>query len=258
MTDDDKRAAAIENFLKQMEKTCRIGGFADRNRSHIWNIASNKGDLYISQAATGRYHKISLHKSGRFRVAFHNEYYQGLIDKGVVDPAANRAITVWDRPDGAGKAAVIAVSILLPANFFRIELRDTDFTKATNLFEVQPGNALEIGIFISEQFSNELEGILEKVGKPVWYSDLEDAGTFSVVVRQRPFDPAIYLPKPITIPASVFHSREGLPTDDAPVRTGIGSLLFNDPVVDGVLRIMEVSGATLTKNPTSAATEPDP
>lgn len=250
--DDKMRNTTIDKFLKEMEKACRIGGYVEGKRSHVWTITSHKRDLYISQDQTGRCWKISLHKSGRFRLAFHDDYHRGLIDKGIVDPAANRAVTVWDRPDGEGKAAWLAVSILLPAVFYQTSFNKADFTKATNLFSVDRGNALEIGIFLSQRFSDDLEGKLEKVGLPVWYADLEDAGTFSVVVRQRPFDPAVHLPKPMTIPIEAFHSREDLPTDDAPVRTGLGSLLFNDPVVEGVLRVMEVSGVTLTKNSAAA------
>ncbi|MCY1329671.1 hypothetical protein D9M68_354240 [compost metagenome] len=197
---------------------------------------------------TGQFLKISLHASGRFRVAFHDAYHKNLIDKGIVDPAANRAVTVWDRPDGEGKVAWLAVSILLPADFYHTLFNKADFTKATNLFSVDHGNALEIGIFLSHRFSDDLEGKLEKIGLPVWYADLENVGTFSVVVRQRPFDPAVHLPKPVQIPVEAFHNSDDLPTDDAPVRTGLGSLLFNDPVAEGVLRVTEVSGVTLTKN----------
>ncbi|WP_458392401.1 hypothetical protein [Sinorhizobium medicae] len=191
--------------------------------------------------------KVSLHASGRFRVAFHESYHRDLIDKGIVDPAANRAVTVWDRPDGEGKAAWLVASIQLPAAFYRTPFNEADFTKATNLFNIDQGNALEIGIFLSPRFSDDLEGKLAKVGTPVWYADLEDAGAFSVVVRQLPFDPES-LPKPLIIPVEALHSRKDVPTDEAPIRNGLGCLLFNDPVADGVLRVVEVGGVTMTKN----------
>lgn len=246
--EEAKRKAATDRFLDQFAKKCRIGGFIDGKRSPVWTIASRKRDLYIGQESTGRFQKISLHESGRFRLAFQNDYHQGLIDAGIVDPGTNRAITLWDRPAGDGRAAQLVVSILLPALYYETDFDPTDFDKATNLFTVASGNALEIGIFLSERYSDDLEGKLETVGLPVWYADLKGAGTFSVVIRQRAFEPKASLPKPMTVPSSVFHDLAQMPTDEAPVRTGLRALLYNDPVAEGLLRVIDVGGITLTKN----------
>jgi hypothetical protein len=204
--------------------------------------------LYIAQDRTGRFQKISLHASGRFRLAFHENYHQGLVDGGIVDPSVNRAITVWDRPAGNGKAAQLAVSILLPSTDYRIPLNEAEFTKATSLFKIEPGNALEIGIFLSERHSDDLEQKLAKVGIPVWYADLGGAGTSSVVIRQVTFDRTEFVSKlPVTLPARSIHEPAEMPTDQAPVKTGLGALLFNDATTAGMLRVVELSGITLSK-----------
>ncbi|WP_141245282.1 hypothetical protein [Mesorhizobium sp. WSM4313] len=100
---EEKRQEPIAQFLEKMAEKCRVGGCIDSKRSYIWTVASHKRDLYIAQAATGRSLKISLHASGRFRDAFEDGFHRGLVELGIVDPAANRAITVWDRPDGNGR-----------------------------------------------------------------------------------------------------------------------------------------------------------
>lgn len=248
MKSEDSRKNAIEQFLKEAGKKCRIGGYYEGKRSHIWTIANDKHDLYVAQDGTKRSLKMSLHGSGRFRLAFQNEYHQGLIDRGLVDTVANRAITVWDRPAGNGSAARLVVSMLLPAMYYEIDLNPADFTKATSLFKVEPGNALEIGIFHSERFTEDLEGKLANVGKPIWYADLDGAGTFTVVVRQRAFDPTAFLPQePMTLPARAIHNPAKMPTDEKPVKTGLRALIFNDPVKEGVLRVIEVARITLSK-----------
>ncbi|PBB21365.1 hypothetical protein [Mesorhizobium sp. WSM4313] len=136
------------------------------------------------------------------------------------------------------------MSILLPAIYFNIDFKQSDFTKATTLFQVEPGNA---GIFMSECFTDKLEGILAKVGTPVWSADLGDAGTFSIVVRQRTFDPITSLPMPVTLPNRAIFDPDQVPIEETPVKTGFRALLYNDPVAEGALRVLDVGGVTLSK-----------
>lgn len=241
----------LQAFLAAAEKQCRIGGHCNGLRSSIWNIWSSKTDLYLSQRATRKCLKVSFHSSGKFRLAFDESYHAALKGDGIVPPEKDRVITRWKRPEERSKSAVLVASILLPARHYTKPINDDDVSLGTQLFGVDPANSLEVGIFHSAKFAEDLEVKLSRVGRPIWYSDLDSLGTFSVVIRQRPTDPENLLRTELQVPLESFHDRSILPIKDDDVVGGLGVLLFNDAEKEGLLRVVEISGARLRKTTTT-------
>ena len=76
--------------------------------SNSWHIWIHEGSIYISCRDNMKEAKISLHGSGRWRMAYTAE-------SGIFSADGNRAWTVWDRPDPILPHGVIqAFELLFP------------------------------------------------------------------------------------------------------------------------------------------------
>jgi hypothetical protein len=81
--------------------------------SNAWRIwATKKGDVYIACRDNFKEAKVSLHASGRWRMAFTTEAISN--DPRLLDCDKNRAWEVWDRPPESFPETVIAFRLIFP------------------------------------------------------------------------------------------------------------------------------------------------
>ena len=75
-----------------------VGPWDDRFSS-MWRVwrSPTSDDLYLGVTCLLQKLKISLHRSGKFRAAFVEDYHDELVSKGK-DPDSNRAFMKWDKP----------------------------------------------------------------------------------------------------------------------------------------------------------------
>jgi hypothetical protein len=120
-------------------------GSASEARSSLWRLWVDKDDVYLAVRQTPRGLKVSLHKSGDWRIAW------------VKNPDLNeqlhadRIVCRWRRPPEFTPGWTHGVSILVPAIPLQHPLSAMveAGTKVAWIPPAQPGRALEIGVLIS-------------------------------------------------------------------------------------------------------------
>lgn len=105
--------------------------------SSVWRIWGEKdADVYMGVSALLGYLKISLHESGKFRVAFVGDYNQKLVDEGKA-PDTDRAFLKWDKIEVEDGTIMQALDIHFPLTALSLEDRP-ETKKGKKLFCIQP------------------------------------------------------------------------------------------------------------------------
>ena len=102
--------------------------------SSVWRVWSEDGDVYLAVRALVRYMKISLHQSGRFRVAFTKEYNEKMVLENGKNSAIDRAFLKWQKIPISDSEIMQALDIHFPLS--ALSLRHKPDT--TNLILLQP------------------------------------------------------------------------------------------------------------------------
>jgi hypothetical protein len=90
----------------------RVGvGSAEGPRSSVWRVWANPNsdDVYLANRDTAAFEKISLHSSGKWRLAFTREASSLIVPTG-----QDRSIDKWRRPDEIAVGLTLACQIWIP------------------------------------------------------------------------------------------------------------------------------------------------
>ena len=98
--------------------TCRFGVVAtDSRRSSVWSVWSNGSDVYVAPRMKGGDFKISLHKSGVWRIAFDKNYAERMRELGT--GSNDRCIERLRRPPENAQGLTRAVRMYFPDSDLR-------------------------------------------------------------------------------------------------------------------------------------------
>jgi len=95
-----------------------------KKRSSTWRVwvpyskSSPKNDVYIASRSLGKYLKVSLHKTGDWRLAFLNKETL-LSDPSLGKPRTSRIIQRWIKPKSIGAGVILAYRIVIPTSELR-------------------------------------------------------------------------------------------------------------------------------------------
>src|ERR1051326_8642756 len=94
---------AKKNKLKEL----RFGvGSPEANYSSTWKVWTKKGETYLAPREIGSTMKVSLHRSGRWRIGFSSKAHSGDDD---------RALLKWNPPQETEVGWTHALSIVVPS-----------------------------------------------------------------------------------------------------------------------------------------------
>jgi hypothetical protein len=106
--------------------------------SNSWKVSTTKaGDIYIAGRDNFHGSKVSLHKSGRWRLAQNEDAVAARPD--LTPAGADRAVVKWDAPPGWRQSPIVAfrVVILSPAVYLSATDR-TDWKRSVLFIEPHP------------------------------------------------------------------------------------------------------------------------
>jgi len=110
-----QRATAADRISRSMRGGTRWAvGSKEGPRSAVWRIWANRNDVYLSARYAASDYKVSLHASGKWRVAFTEHHLtrpQPLLSAG-----SDRALDRWDRPDEFAPGWTRAFLIMIPVS----------------------------------------------------------------------------------------------------------------------------------------------
>jgi hypothetical protein len=213
--------------------------------SDIWCAfwEKKKNDYYIGARSTFGSTKISLHASGICRLALTEQHITLLRRQGIAPPD-DRALVKWRRLPAPENGAHLAVVLVFPTD--NLHLDDPawkDSSKPLLLFEsAASGKAVEIGFFYSREAKETLEPRFMEIGKPLFYTDLDNGEFVWLVAREADFDSTI-------IPMGEQFNGTGL-LDAMPIgseRHRLNAILWNAPKDGEPLRIIEIGGITVAR-----------
>ena len=85
--------------------------------SDVWRVWADENDVYVAPRAKGGEFKISLHASGKWRLAFTEEYAQQMHKLGTWN--SDRRVDSLDRPAEHANAFIRAVCLYFPDSELR-------------------------------------------------------------------------------------------------------------------------------------------
>jgi hypothetical protein len=228
-------------------------GHPSRGFSTVWTAFGNRDDYYIGSRSFMGSQKVSLHTSGICRVALTSRQYDMLAEQGLPQPA-DRAATKWQRPRTPRTGAAHVASIIFPTDYLRI-MDEPKGTRKKPLFIFEPappGQAIEFGIFYSREDEAAMEERYRQIGQAIVHTTLEGGEQVTVVARISSFDQAwLPLPAQMNTTRGNIISRAVLDTSgDLPNLT---ATLWNESGDGGTLKLVEIGGASLKRNPLGAS-----
>jgi len=135
-------------------------GFPDALTSNAWRMWVNKaGDVYLACRDNMRETKVSLHTSGRWRMAFTSEAIAKRPD--LLKPGQDRAWEVWDEPPETLPDTVVAFRLLFPTSelALRPHHRESDaWSKVICIEPAPPSKMSVVTLFITNSDANIVHG----------------------------------------------------------------------------------------------------
>jgi hypothetical protein len=245
ITLEEAKRAVEELGQKLASKVLRFAvGRPGSAHSSIWSAFWNKSDYYIGARSVLGSTKISLHASGICRLAL-TEKHMTLLRRQGIAPPDDRAFVKWGRPPAPESGAHLAVALVFPTD--NLHLDDPawkDSSKPLLLFEsAASGKAVELGFFYSREAKETLEPRLMEIGKPLFYTDLDNGEFVWLVAREADFDST-------SIPMGEQFNMTGMGLrDPIPIgseRRRLTAILWNAPKDGEPLRVIEI-GITVTR-----------
>jgi hypothetical protein len=246
-TESSAQLADFERRLVKDKVRFAIGG-PDERFSGVWVHWHHKSDFYIGARSILGSMKISLHKSRRCRIAMTERHYATASQHGLSVPN-DRAFVKWERLEAPSEGAHLAVVLAFPTDFLRLEAPAGTKKKPLLLLEsARPGKAVEIGFFLSREAKATLEPKFLAIGKPLFFTNLENSESVWMVAREAEFDTAC-LPSAEKLNSSGGHLLDpnAFPTAGVP-RTNLNAILWNAPQTGEPLRVIEIGGVTAIRN----------
>jgi hypothetical protein len=244
--EDAKRWIADLERRFSRDKVRFAFGKPDGCHSGVWSALGRKGDYYIGARSIFSSTKISLHRSGICRLALTEKHFKLLAERGLAQPE-DRPFVKWRRPPAPQIGAALAVVLVFPSPYMTLAEPVSSTRKPVLTFEAaRDGMAAEVGFFYSREDASSLEAKFLDIGKPILRTDLDNGESVWIVVREAAFDPAV-------IPSvDQFNGTGGRLLDpDFPIgieRPNLTAMLWNTPKNGEPLRIIEISGLSLTRN----------
>ncbi len=216
--------------------------------SGIWAFWGNNSDFYIGARSILGSMKISLHKSGKCRVALTDQHFTALAQKGLSVPT-DRAFVKWERLPTPEEGAHLVVLLVFPTDFLRLQAPVGTSKKPLLILEsASPGKAVEVGFFFSREPKATLEPKFLVIGKPLFFTDLKNGDIVWMVAREAEFDPAC-LPSTEQLKHADGHMLDpnAFPAPGIP-KSNLNAIFWNAPNKGESLRMMEIGGVTVTRN----------
>lgn len=137
--------------------------FAAKNsldrRSGIWkcwaNLGNGKNDVYVTNRATGKALKVSLHETGSWRIAFLSGFLREEIQADS-RLRSNRLVDIWPRPEEISAGCTLALRIVIPEDAVTVPISDKDPRSTVWIPAPASGKALEVVLLLTAPCSNAL------------------------------------------------------------------------------------------------------
>lgn len=224
-------------------------------RSSLWQATCRKSDFYFGTRSIMGVIKVSLHESGKGRVALTQEHQEKLVSSGR-DIKADRKLNGWDMPKVPDNGAIHVASIVFPTAFLRkdgISWEEDTMKQKFIITCPQNQQAVEFGFFFSKEHPTSLEGKFEGKADPLVWFGLDNGSFVSVV--------GCYTALDAEADRNDFINKVGrggkfvdLGEDAIKVAQrydNMSAFLWNNPSEaeeKGVLKILEIHGFSFTKN----------
>jgi hypothetical protein len=217
--------------------------------SSVWSALGSNNDFYIGARSVMGSTKISLHKTGICRLGLTASHFDLAVEQGLIPPEEDRAFVKWRRPPAPETGATLAVVLIFPTDFLRLDAPIGTAKKPLVIFEAaERGKAVEVGFFYSREPAVTLEEKFLKIGKPLFRTDLDNGETVWMVARIADFDPTV-LPSTEKINGGVGRLLDRDAFAEAGVeRRGLTGTFWNSPKDGEDLRIIEIGGITMKRN----------
>ncbi len=240
----DTLEAELEAALdRNFKRTIRIVGENARGQfSSVWSFLGGNDGFYFSARNLLNAFKVSLHaNNNKGYLAYAKPYFLKKEADGVLD-ASGRTVHEWRLPLPLEKGAVQAAVVRLPADFINQVAHPYVSQRKALVFGIEPGCALEIGIFLSREGRSTLEEKFSQIGHPLFEVAIENWLNVTIVVRSASFDPAC-------LPTSehVNNARRTLlePLEQHTHRDNLNMLLWDSPADGEALKIVDIGGVAV-------------
>lgn len=237
----------LERRLDQaFAKRIRIVAENSRGKfSSSWIFWGRKNDFYFGAKSISGAIKVSLHENGHGYVGYDKGYLARKREEGIVIPA--KTAREWALPVPGERGAVLAASLILPADYCYGDPLSDQARKNTLVLSIEDGSQLEVGVFLSREHPKSLESKLGKVGTPIFAITLDNSVHISLVFRSRQFDRAVLPSEEQTARARA----QMLTTQPMPENSEVLNAIFWDAPEDGgALRVTDVGGVRWRKRGT--------
>ena len=237
----------IEEFEQRFERAFskRIRIVAENSRgkfSSSWIFWGRKSDFYFGAKNIAGAIKVSMHANGRGYFGYDKKYFERKREEGIVIPA--KTAREWELPVPGDQGAVLAASVILPADYCHGDPLSDRARKNTLVLDIEDGSQLEVGVFLSRERPSTLASKLVTVGKPFFPVLLDNGMYVWLVFRAKPFDRAILL-----TPEQLARARpQMLTTGPLPESRVLNMIVCDAPEDGGALRITDVGGVRWKKH----------
>jgi hypothetical protein len=245
---DEAKRAVEELEQKLIKNGLRFAvGRPGSAHSSIWCAFWNKNDYYIGARSILGSTKISLHASGICRLALTEKHMTFLRRQGIAPPD-DRAFLKWRRPPAPEAGAHLAVVLVFPADYLHLdEPVWTDSGKPLLLFEsAASGKAVELGFFYSREAKETLEPKFMEIGKPLFFTDLDNGEFVWLVAREADFDSnSIPTGEHFNTTSMRLLDRDAISIGSEQRR--LNAILWNAPKDGEPLRVIDIGGITVRR-----------
>jgi hypothetical protein len=249
MDDIADPAAIVADFEQKVTKDkLRFAvGKPAVGHSGIWFAWNTQSEFYLGARGIFGNTKISLHKSGRCRLAITKEAERS-VDPQALPAQGDRAFIKWNRPPAPAQGAHLAVLLCFPTDYLRSPAPDGSTRKPVLIFEAaRPSKAIQLGFFFSCEDATTLEPKFLEIGKPIFHWGLPNGEAVWLVARESDFDATV-------VPEASAWTRSMRVLDPAGVPApgeelnNLNAVLWNTPREGDPLQIIEIGGLTLRHN----------
>jgi hypothetical protein len=246
----DEAQRILNDFERRLfaDKARFAVGRPGESYSGSWAFWGHKNEFYIGARSILGSTKISLHSSGICRLALTEQHVKLLIAQGLPLPP-DRAFVKWRRSPTPPEGASFVVVLVFPTDYLRLAEPEATYKKPMVFLEpAGAGKALEVGFFYSRESAASLEPKFLAIGKPLFYTDLDNGDVVWMVVREVEFDAT-------TLPSSEKFNSAGMRLLDrealtaAGERSNLNAILWNSPKDEEALRVIEIGGVKVMVNP---------
>lgn len=239
-----EQVANLARLDRSIRKGIRFAVVAEEKHSGVWKAWTNRSDFYFGAKNALGAIKVSLHQSGKCRVAFLESQISRMQELGIPTPA-DRAIAKWERPEIPAIGACHAASIIFPAAYLSMTSKLGTAAKPVIAFHLSPDDeAAEIGFFYSTEHPDAIESRFSKIGMPLFFMALDDGKFVTMLARPTSFSPSV-LPSPDVLTRTPMKPTTG----EAPKQgDDLAAVFWNAPKQNEALMMIEVGGIQLSSD----------